>query len=294
MTNKTETELLQDAIRANGGTCDDLPDTLPATLLKKLIESCGSGGGGGGLPTGGAPYQQLVTDGKGNAEWVPQLCYTEHVTGVVIPETQLTAGEEGFEYTGQLVNQPIVGVNHAVTYNGTVYNCAPWEYSGTIYIGNGSAFGNPDTGEPFVAMFVPPEGVDQLGFTAVFLPLDGAASVTLSVNIDGDVVRTIPYEYIPGEIVIDAVNGEDAVMPDYKDVVAAYRTGKSVFCNLTNGDETYRLQLVQILPDFMEFANVFAELDGDINSFDTPSIQAIFAYVKPDKTFNWTLHVLRQ
>ena len=30
-------------------------------------------GAGGGLPSGGAPYQQLVTDGDGNAKWEDRL-----------------------------------------------------------------------------------------------------------------------------------------------------------------------------------------------------------------------------
>lgn len=38
-------------------------------FLKKV------GGNGGGLPTGGAPYQQLVTDGDGNAKWEDRLAY---------------------------------------------------------------------------------------------------------------------------------------------------------------------------------------------------------------------------
>lgn len=38
------------------------------------------GKSGGGLPTGGAAYQQLVTDGEGNAKWEDRLCYaTERV-----------------------------------------------------------------------------------------------------------------------------------------------------------------------------------------------------------------------
>ena len=33
------------------------------------------GKSGGGLPTGGAPYQQLVTDGEGNVKWADRLAY---------------------------------------------------------------------------------------------------------------------------------------------------------------------------------------------------------------------------
>lgn len=39
-------------------------------LIKAL-----SGGSGGGLPSGGTPYQQLVTDGDGNARWEDKPFY---------------------------------------------------------------------------------------------------------------------------------------------------------------------------------------------------------------------------
>lgn len=42
---------------------------------KDVILARRMGGGGGGLPTGGAAYQQLVTDGKGNAKWEDRLAY---------------------------------------------------------------------------------------------------------------------------------------------------------------------------------------------------------------------------
>ena len=36
-------------------------------------------GGGGGLAYGGAPYQQLVTDGNGNTVWEDRLAYSEAI-----------------------------------------------------------------------------------------------------------------------------------------------------------------------------------------------------------------------
>lgn len=53
-------------------------DLTPITRMEKFLKQFG--GGGGGLPTGGAPYQQLVTDGEGNAKWEDRLCHaTERV-----------------------------------------------------------------------------------------------------------------------------------------------------------------------------------------------------------------------
>lgn len=49
-------------------------DLTPITRMEMFLKQFG-GGGGSGLPTGGAPYQQLVTDGTGNAKWENRLAY---------------------------------------------------------------------------------------------------------------------------------------------------------------------------------------------------------------------------
>lgn len=54
-------------------------DLTPITRMEMFLKQFG--GGGGGLPTGGAPYQQLVTDGGGNAKWDDRLAYN---TGAAI------------------------------------------------------------------------------------------------------------------------------------------------------------------------------------------------------------------
>lgn len=51
-------------------------DLTPITRMEMFLKQFG-GSGGGGLPTGGAAYQQLVTDGEGNAKWEDRLAYSE-------------------------------------------------------------------------------------------------------------------------------------------------------------------------------------------------------------------------
>lgn len=46
----------------------------PITRMEMFLKQFG--GGGGGLPTGGQPYQQLVTDGEGTAKWEDRLAYS--------------------------------------------------------------------------------------------------------------------------------------------------------------------------------------------------------------------------
>ena len=64
-------------------------DLTPITRMEMFLKQFG-GGGGGGLPTGGAPYQQLVTDGAGNAKWEDRLAYS---AGAVISWDGDTTGK---------------------------------------------------------------------------------------------------------------------------------------------------------------------------------------------------------
>lgn len=50
-------------------------DLTPITRMEKFLKQYGGGGGGAGLPSGGTPYQQLVTDGDGNARWEDKPFY---------------------------------------------------------------------------------------------------------------------------------------------------------------------------------------------------------------------------
>lgn len=205
----TETELMREAIKAQGGVCDDLPDNLQSTLLKKLIETCaagGGGGGGGGLPTGGEPHQQLVTDKDGNAKWEDRKFYSEQIQGEVLPETELMdTGEGMFALLEPPTTMPVVGVNHTVVYNGTSYDCVAVEYSAddgegnnvpeAVVLGNtGAIIGEPDpTGPLFVLMIVnaPEEGMYGMG-----MALDGSETFTISVNINGEYTKKIDDKYL--------------------------------------------------------------------------------------------------
>ena len=44
-------------------------DEKSFSLDENGVLSVSGGGGGGSLPSGGTPYQQLMTDGNGNAKW---------------------------------------------------------------------------------------------------------------------------------------------------------------------------------------------------------------------------------
>lgn len=201
----TETELLRATILALGGSCDDLPDNLESTLYKRLIEVCASSGGGGGsgLPTGGEPYQQLVTDGEGNAVWEERLAYAGGRVEI-LPETALTDGEDedsdgvlDFFYITQPLNETMVtGETYTVSYNGAAYDCVVTEINGEQGLGNiGFAMGTGDTGEPFVIAFVNDAETNAAGIYGMVIPLDGATSVTLSITQGS--LHTIDEKWLP-------------------------------------------------------------------------------------------------
>lgn len=157
--------------------------------------------GGGGLPTGGAAHQQLVTDKDGNAKWEDRPFYSEPMQGEVLPPgTELMGGgEEGqFALLTPPTTMPVAGVNHTVVYNGTSYDCAAVEYSEDdgegnivpmgVFLGNtGLLSGEPDPTGPLFGLLIaytPDQGVYGVG-----IALDGSETFTISVNINGEKVK---------------------------------------------------------------------------------------------------------
>lgn len=65
--------------------------------MLKLRAMCG-GGSGSGLPEGGAPYQQLVTDGEGKTVWEDRLAYSNTTTPLNIPTIDPNVGFEGQQF----------------------------------------------------------------------------------------------------------------------------------------------------------------------------------------------------
>lgn len=204
----TKIEVLKATILSLGGSFDDIDATDEAALSKRLIEVCGKiqnpggGSGGSGLPTGGEPYQQLVTDGEGNAVWEERLAY-DGGSVEILPETVLQGGDEdgdgvndGF-YLVQPLNEPLViGETYTVSYNGVAYECVAVGTGIETYLGNVDfAMETGDTGEPFVLAVVKDTDMNAAGVYGVVMPIDGATSVTLSITKGA--VHTIDEKWLP-------------------------------------------------------------------------------------------------
>ena len=157
---------------------------------------------GGGLPTGGEPYKQLVTDGEGKTVWEDRLAYSGGSVEI-LPETALQGADDDGDGVNDMfvltqpVNDPLVtGEMYTVIYNGAAYDCVATEMNGEHGLGNiGLITGTGDTGEPFVFSTVNDADSNEAGVYGMAMPLDGAASVTLSITKEA--VRTIDEKWLP-------------------------------------------------------------------------------------------------
>lgn len=172
----------------------------------------GGGGGGGSIPDPGTAHQQLVSDADGKAVWDDRTHYTEYTDVVVLEQTTLPViADEGMAYlTEAPIAEPTDGGEYNVKWNGADYTCkaAKTEMDGIacVMIGNAMAFGGDDTGEPFVALFLPADTAAALGAYAMIVPLDGSAEIVLSISGKSEVVHKLHEKYLPN-LPTNLVNG---------------------------------------------------------------------------------------
>lgn len=203
-------------------SCDsDTADSIAVSIesvgeLKKIDPKFLPEGSGGGLPTGGEPYKQLVTDGEGNAVWEDRLAY-ENNNAVVLPETELVGGGDGqFYYMGKYDATVQPGDKCVVTYNGVDYSLTAGTITegGTdiVVLGNlGAVTGTGDTGEPFLYMIVPDEVAASVGATGMVIPFDGAETVTVKIT-GGASVEKVDPKFLPEGIGYETPNTLSLVM----------------------------------------------------------------------------------
>lgn len=190
-------QYLEAAVNKSG--TDGLPEprTRNEKLLHRLVEEVSSGG----LPEGGSPYQQLVTDGNGNAKWEDRLAYDDSKLVVDVGEGAKLIKVADEVPSWATVNAPTKlwlsdGTNHTVT---------PEEYTD---LGNGSFaasdfvfFIATDNIEiEFIGIVFPEKGVYFL-FSSESLYVTGIASAdsdTPEITWDSKVenVKTIDPKYI--------------------------------------------------------------------------------------------------
>ena len=182
-------------------------------------------GAGGGLPEGGTPYQQLVTDGTGNAKWEDRLAYTSVTETELMPEQTVAFSDSGegiYMAVAPVSFNLSEGGEYKVTFDGQQYDCVCKLYQSMPYIGNVSAYGGDDTGEPFLFLFT--------SEIYAWLSYDTSASHTIAVSGQVENVTQINPKYLPRLNVIISGNDKDGYSSNYtaEEIRSAYYAGKTI------------------------------------------------------------------
>ena len=160
----------------------------------------------------GKAYQHLVTDGTGTARWEDRLAYVSVTETELMPEQTVAFSDSG---EGSYVAEAPVsfnlaeGAEYKVTFDGQQYDCVCKLYMHSLpYIGNISAIGGDNTGEPFLFLFN--------GESYAWISYDTNASHTIAVCGQVSTVHTIPEKFLP----LAASNQYGVVKTD--DIVSYY------------------------------------------------------------------------
>ena len=169
----------------NKSGTDELPKPVSRNeaLLYRLAEELSKGSD---LPSGGTPYQQLVTDSDGNAKWEDRLAYeTEPVLTEILPEQNFTGTRQVLTGGSKLS----IGQTYTVKFDNTEYECICVDLHNVPAIGNASIMeSGSDTGEPFL-----------LGYTRgafIAFVIDETNTHTVSVRGFGTQIVKIPAKFI--------------------------------------------------------------------------------------------------
>ena len=134
--------------------------------------------------------------GKILPEGVPYVERGEVVE--VLPECQPEYDEgENMFIVAEGVTVMTAGESYTVNWNGTEYECVAQDMSammpGAILLGEGSNFGLPSTGEPFMMAATEEDGI----YFLAIVPLDGTTELTLSIKNGSVTIRKIDPRCLP-------------------------------------------------------------------------------------------------
>ena len=170
--------------------------------------------------TNGASYQQLVTDGSGNAKWEDRLAYeTEPVITAIFKEnTFLFVGDSegaGASYMTESIIPESIAIDNndivtsaIIVWDGIEYKCtvSPEDatFGSQFYVGNGSIMSSSseDTGEPFIVV------IQNKNVLIVTKNTD--ENHVVSISFLTKAVHQIAEKFIPGNnILIGHMNQND-------------------------------------------------------------------------------------
>lgn len=196
---KSSLNNIADTVRGATGSTDSIAVSALSNEVAAAIAS-------GGLPSGGAPYQQLVTDGEGNAKWEDRLCYTSDPVSIAFIDGNydfdcgtINGGDgstvETLDITidGNLAD----GENYILTIDDQVFNVIAKSFQGHLYIGNAKYMGGEDTGENYF-IFVSHNGMIALYGWATEADIV-AGTTNHTIKLEGSTTTNYPIDikYLP-------------------------------------------------------------------------------------------------
>lgn len=169
--------------------------------------------GGSGLPEGGEPHKQLVTDGEGKTVWEDKLAWKDSGEAEFVSNVSVSYRSRSIDLEYSFEE----GKRYTVVWDGVSYNCVARNYDGYIMIGNNAIYeydngDATDTGEPFVID-------NENGTTNGYVTFASGDTKTHTVSIIGVVenIKKIDEKFIPAtkpDLVL-RLNGGATLPPDY-------------------------------------------------------------------------------
>lgn len=280
-----------------------IPTPSPEVAGKALIAN-GDGTGfefgkavGGVNVTGATPGQMILVkavDEEGKpTQWeaVDRTHYSE-IAEITIyscenqvpdPDMGAVAVMEVFPFTD--------GMECTVNWKGTDYicTCACMNTEESTYaIGNiAAASGDGDSGEPFLIVTYGNEGF------SVIVPMDGSASVTVTITAQMETVKKIPEKYLPemnggAYIVSMGVEGSYIVLlkDDLTTIIDHLKNGDHVVGDITLGEAVRRCECIYWTESDVEFSFH----SGDSSGLDYTRLEFSTNNAYPDRANIQTLH----
>lgn len=133
----------------------------------------------------------------------PPFCVEGMQTVEILPPTELFHEDDMFGVMA-LIEGVEIGETYTVNYNGVDYESTAQLFEGdgntVTVLGNmGAVVGSGDNGQPFVLMILPPEAFAEASVGGLFMPLDGATSVTLSIKSEVEKIKKLDNKFIDAE-----------------------------------------------------------------------------------------------
>lgn len=111
----------------------------------------------------------------------------------------ISGGEEGF-MSPQIVEGVNAGEDYTIKYNGVDYVCTAIAQNvdglDVVYFGNGSALGFDESTEPFFALVLTKAVAEAMGMGLMFVPMDGATSVTLGIYHEAEDIKKLDNKFL--------------------------------------------------------------------------------------------------